>query len=84
MMTSFICAGRCAISIAILSYADKIQFSVLSDTCVKEDPKEIRRRLQEAIDELIDLGRKVENGSRVETDKSTEESVLDVAETKKI
>lgn len=45
MMTSFICAGRVAISIAILSYAENIQFSVTCDTCVKEDPKEIRNRL---------------------------------------
>lgn len=82
MMTSFICAGRCAISIAILSYAEKIQFSVLSDTCVEEDPKEIRKRLQEAIDELIDLGKKVDNGM-TETEKSTEENVLETESTKK-
>lgn len=45
MITTFICGGRVAISIAILSYAEKLQFSILSDTCVNEDPNEFRDRL---------------------------------------
>ena len=34
MTTAFICAGRVAISVGILSYAEIIQFSITSDTCV--------------------------------------------------
>ena len=60
MITTFICAGRVAISIGILSYAEKIQFSILSDTCVDADPKDLRDRFQEALDELIRLGEKRE------------------------
>ena len=38
MFTSFITAGKCAISIAILSYCENIQFSCLIDECVKASP----------------------------------------------
>mmetsp|Transcript_842 Transcript_842/g.1275 ORF Transcript_842/g.1275 Transcript_842/m.1275 type:complete len:290 (-) Transcript_842:110-979(-) len=55
MTTSFICAGRVAISVGILSYAETIQFSITADTCVQEDPKELRSRLEKAIDELVAL-----------------------------
>lgn len=46
MITAFLCTGRVAISVAILSYAELIQFSVTADTCVKEDPKELRSRIE--------------------------------------
>ena len=55
MFSSFICAGRVPISIAILSYAEKIQFSVTMDTCVNEKPQELRDRFQKALDEFIEL-----------------------------
>ena len=58
MTTAFICAGRVAISIGILSYAEIIQFSITADTCVQEDPKELRDRLEQAIEELVALGEK--------------------------
>ena len=56
MTTAFICAGRVAISLGILSYAEIIQFSITVDTCVQEDPKELRNRLEQAIEELVTLG----------------------------
>ena len=31
---TFICAGRCAISIGILSYCDSVKFSVMMDTSI--------------------------------------------------
>ena len=53
MVSSFICAGRIAIAVAILSYAETVQFSVTIDTSVQQDPKEIRTRIEAAIDELL-------------------------------
>ena len=38
LISSFICAGRLPISIAIISYAEKLEFSVLMDTCVNVEP----------------------------------------------
>ena len=55
MVSSFVCSGRCAMAIAILSYAEQIQFSVTMDSCISESPKEIRRRLEESIDEMIEM-----------------------------
>lgn len=46
MMTSIVCSGKVAISVGILSYAEQVQFSVLADTCVGADPKDIRNCLQ--------------------------------------
>ena len=55
MVSSFVCSGRCAMAIAILSYAEQIQFSITMDSCISESPKEIRRRLEESIDEMIEM-----------------------------
>ncbi len=53
MVSSFICAGRIPISIAILSYAEKMQFSITMDTCVGEDPKDLRDRFSKTIEEFV-------------------------------
>ena len=58
MTTAFVIANNVAISMGILSYAEIIQFSVVSDTCIKEDPKDMRDRMEAAIDELIALADK--------------------------
>lgn len=75
MATSFVCAGRVAISIGILSYAEKIQFSVTSDTCVTVPPEEIRKHLEKAIDEFIEMGKKIEDAP--ESSKTTTEEGTD-------
>ena len=58
MIVAFVIANNVAASIGILSYAEIIQFSVVADSCIKEDPKELRDRMQQAIDELIALADK--------------------------
>lgn len=60
MTTSFICSGRLAMAIAMLSYSDQIQFSVTMDTCISECPKEIRKRFEESIEEMIEMAQKIE------------------------
>ena len=64
MMTSFVCSGRCAMSIGILSYAEQIQFSVTMDSCITESPKEIRRRFEQSIDEMLEIASNIEMGSK--------------------
>ena len=62
MTSSFICSGRCAMAIALLSYAEQIQFSVTLDSCINEDPKVIRKRFEESIEEMIELAQAIETG----------------------
>ena len=61
--SSFICGGRVAISIAIISYAENIKFSVTADTSVSVDPKELRDKLQQSIDEMLALARQKEQST---------------------
>ena len=54
--TTFICAGRIAISICLMSYCENITYAVNIDSCVEEDPKEIVKRFDAAINSYIALG----------------------------
>lgn len=51
--TTFICAGRCAISICLMSYCENIRYSVLMDSCVDGEPKDIVRHFDTAIKRYI-------------------------------
>jgi len=45
MYTSFINSGVCAMSIAILSYSNNIQFTVNVDECIGTDPHTIQNSM---------------------------------------
>ena len=55
--TCFIAAGRCAISVCLLSYCENIRYSVLMDSCVDGEPKDIVRHFDGAIKRFIEIGR---------------------------
>lgn len=55
MISSFVCAGRLPTSVSILSYHDTIKFCILTDTCVKIDPKKVRDCLEKSIDEILNI-----------------------------
>ena len=57
MIVSILCTGRCAMAITIISYAEKIQFCVITDTCIKEHPKSIREKIEESLEEMIEIGK---------------------------
>ena len=57
MIVSILCTGRLAMAITIISYAEKIQFCIITDTCIKEHPKDIREKLDEALEEMIEIGK---------------------------
>ena len=59
--TTFICAGRCAISICLMSYCEHIRYSVLMDSCVDGEPKEIVRHFDAAIKRYIEIGKERQN-----------------------
>ena len=45
----FVVAGRCGLSVNVMSYAEKISFSIVSDTEVLKDPSHFRDCLEQAI-----------------------------------
>ena len=54
----FIVAGKCGLSVNIISYTEKISFTIVSDTAVLEDPTRLKLILETAIREYIELGKK--------------------------
>jgi NRPS condensation-like uncharacterized protein len=54
---AIVIAGRCGLAIGILSYCEKLSFSVVSDTAVMRDPCRLKELLEEAIKEYIELGK---------------------------
>ena len=55
--TCFVAAGRCAISVCLMSYCENIRYSVLMDSCVDGEPKDIVRHFDGAIRRFIEIGK---------------------------
>jgi len=55
MFITFITAGRCAVSVNVLSYCENIQFTCLMDTSVGREPADFVKRYSDEIREVMKL-----------------------------
>lgn len=51
-------AGRCGLSVGIMSYCEKFSFSVVADTAVMESPERLKELLEVALKEYIELSKR--------------------------
>jgi|688.fasta_scaffold486860_1 hypothetical protein len=61
----FNCAGRCGLSVNILSYCEHVSFSIVSDTAVLKDPTRLKELMTDAINEYIELSKAETPGAKL-------------------
>lgn len=55
---ALVVAGRCGLSVGIVSYCEKFSFTVVADTAVTDKPERLKELLEEALQEYIELGKR--------------------------
>ena len=53
----FICAGRCGLTVNLISYCQTVSFTIVSDTNVLKDPTKLKQNFTDAINQYIELAK---------------------------